>query len=481
MAFGPTLVILLVIVAVAVRLRVVSNRLRRSEEQVHRLDQEKEMVVRFMREMVGALEEGVERGELLQRIVRAALRCTGAVSACYYEALPDGRVRGVAVEGLFPPQRPIPEASRGKIATRAKYIEQILHSETLDPGEGVIGSVAKKRQGELVVDARSDSRLVDHGDVVLAMRSMIATPIEFRGSLIGVLAVANPISGGAFTETDFTLVQSLAEQAGLAVHNNEFVSLQLEKRQMDLDLSIAQEIQQLLVPQQLPKVDGLDIDARYIPAKKVGGDLLDAIELPDGRLAVIVADVAGKSVGASILMAICRTHLRHALGRTASPAELMREVNRSMVGEFRPEMFVTALLALIEPQSGKITLARAGHEAPLVVRRGSGEGSARCEFPQLEGVALGLGEPELFDESIEDSTVTLGKDDVLVLYTDGVTEAANPDGKEFSGARLADALRVLCDRDAAGICEGTLEHVRRFTGATRQNDDLSFIVVKRTG
>ncbi len=479
MPWAVALVCLFVAAGFAVRSRVLSRRLGAASERAHRLEQEKEMVVRFMREMVAALGDGVKRRELYQRIGYAALQCAGAVSACLYEALPDGRLRGVAVEGLFPPQRPVPEASRGKLATRARYVEQILRSETLEPGEGVIGAVAASRKGELVVDGRADPRLVDHGDPVLAVRSLIAMPIEFHGELLAVLVVANPADGAPFTPTDFSLVQSLAELAGLALHNNEFLSLQAEKRQMDVDLALAKEIQEVLVPRRLPSVEGLEIGVRYIPAKEVGGDLVDVIALADGRVALVVADVSGKSVGASILMAVCRTRIRNALARLDSPAAVLREVNRGMAEEFRPEMFVTALVAVLDGRSGAVTLARAGHEAPLVAKRAAGKAVVSCAFPAIEGMALGIGEPAMFDDAIVDHTLVLDAGEMLALYTDGVTEAANEEGKEFSSARLADAVRTLSARRVNDVCDGILETVRRFTGTTRYGDDFSFVLVKR--
>jgi len=437
------------------------------------------MVVRFMREMVGALGDGLHREELFQRIGRAALQCSGALSACVYEVLPGGRLRGAAVEGLFPPQRQVPEASRGKLATRARYIEQILRSETLEPGEGVVGAVASARRGELIVDGASDPRIIDHGDEVLAVRSLIAMPIEFRGDLLGVLVVANPLDGGAFSETDFSLVQSLAEQAGLALHNNEFLALQLEKRQLDVDLALAQEIQQVLVPQKLPHVHGLEMDVRYIPAKEVGGDLVDVIGLSEGRVAVVIADVSGKSVGASILMAICRTRIRHAFTNSQSPAEVLREVNRGMAEEFRRDKFVTALVCVVDGNTGDVAIARAGHEGPLIASRPAGKSAFSCAFPSLDGMALGIGELAMFDEAMIEQTVHLDFGDLLVLYTDGVTGAVNDEGKEFSSARFADAVRALASRRASDVCDGVLETIRRFTGATRFSDDLSFVVVRR--
>ncbi len=464
---------------VFLRLRHVEKDRADCEEDILRLRQENELVVRFMHDMVEALGESPTRGDLFQRIVHAAIRCTNALSACVFERLPNGKLRGVAVEGLFPPQRPLPESSRAKLTTRARYLEQILRSEILDPGEGVIGHVAETRVAELVADGARDSRLPRHDDESLVVRSLIAAPIMFRDNLIGVLAVANPVTQQPFTETDFSLMQTLAEQAGLAIYNNDFLMLQVEKHRMDVDLGLARSVQMMLIPASYPRLPDLDIDARYLPMQKLGGDLVDVLELPDNRLAVIIADVSGKGVAASIVMAICRTRLRHALHQHASPAAVLREVNRGIRGEMPEDMFITAIVAVIDPGSNCITLARAGHEAPVIGRLDRGANSFHTEAIASRGMALGMAEPSAFDLRIEDKVLAFGPGDIFVLYTDGLTEAPNDEGKEFSCARLMDAVRTLRASPCAELNAGILETVTRFSGRRRLRDDLTLVTVKR--
>lgn len=463
------------------RLRRSVARIRQLESRLQRLQNEKDMAVRFMHEMVEALSEGLERGELLQRIVRAAVRCTGAVSGCVYIMTPEGRLRGTAVEGLFPPQKPLAEGLGERIPTRAQFVETVLRSEEIALGEGVVGTVAQTRKAECIACGADDRRIVRHADRALAVHSLIAAPIEFRGRMIGVMAVANPAGDEAFSDTDFSLVQSLAVQAGLAVHNAELLASQREKTQMDIDLSLARSVQMMLVPSVLPTVDGLDIDARYIPAQRVGGDLVDVVALSATRLAVVVADVSGKGVAASILMAICRTHLRHALQRTESPAAVLREVNTGMSAEMREGMFVTAVVAIIDMAAGQVTFARAGHEAPLLGRYQPTRGGFVVDPVACEGMALGLVDPDFFNGAIADRTVPFSEGDLIVLYTDGLTEAPNADEKEFSAARLMDAVRMHRQAAASQINGGILEIVERFIGGTRQHDDLTLVTIKRVG
>ena len=451
----------------------------RLEEEKLRLAQEKQIVVDFMHHMVQALGEGLSREELFQRIVHAAILCTEALSACIFEKRPDNQMHGVAVEGLFPPHRPLPPQIRTKLSTRARFIEQVLKSEMFDISEGIVGRVARTGQGELIADAAADPRIVKHDDPALAVRSVIAAPIRFQDRMIGVLAVANPAGGLPFTESDFSLVMSLAEQAGLAVHNLESMHFQIEKQQLDLDLALASSIQQMLLPAATPRLAGLDLAAQYVPTQQIGGDLYDFYVLSPARLGLAVADVSGKGIPASLLMAICRTNLQQIAPHHDSPARVLREVNRAMAGDVCRGMFITILYAVIDVEQGTVTFARAGHELPLISRRDPASGQPVSEFIGSEGMPIGMVGTGLFDQTIADQTIPFLPGDTLVLYTDGITEAANDDDKEFSGSRLADALRTLRSRSAAEITLGILDHVRRFSGRDHHRDDLTLVTVKR--
>jgi phosphoserine phosphatase RsbU/P len=446
----------------------------RLDEERQQLAQDRQRVIDFMHLMVEALGEGLTRQELHQRIVHASILCTGALSACIFERTTENTMRGVAVEGLFPPHRPLTDLAKAKITTRAKFIEQVLRSEEFPVGEGMVGRVAQSGRGELLANATADARIVKHDDPALAVRSVIAVPLVFRERFFGVLAVTNPVGDRPFTEMEFSLMQSLAEQAALALHNAEFLHLQLEKRQLDLDLSLASGIQQMLLPAEPPRILGLDLDARYAAAQKVSGDLYDIFQLSETKLGVAVADVSGKGIPASLLMAICRTNLRQIAPRHDSPAGALIELNRELSGVQRG-MFITMLYAVIDTATNEVTLARAGHELPLLWRGATGNG----EFIGSEGMPLGMVSQEIFSMAISDRVEPFAAGDVLVLYTDGITEAPNEEGKEFSGPRLFDTVRALHAGTAAEINDGILESVHRFAGDSAQRDDLTLVTVKR--
>jgi sigma-B regulation protein RsbU (phosphoserine phosphatase) len=440
--------------------------------------QEKQLVVDFMHGMVEALGENFSREALLQRIVHAAVLNTGALSACLYERMERDTLRGVAVEGLFPPQRTIDAEIRAKASTRVRFLELILRSEEFSASEGVIGSVARTGRPVLVADAAGDPRVAVHDDPALRIRSLIAAPVHFRGEFFGVLCVVNPADGLAFTANDLSLVCSLAEQAGMAIHNQSLLRYQLEKRQLDLDLALASSIQQMLVPQQSPVVPGLAVDARYRPAQQVGGDFYDLIPLPGGRLGVAVADVSGKGIAASLLMAICRTNLRQVALRLESPTEVLAEVNSAMGGEIRQGMYVTMIYAIVDPARDELRFARAGHELPLL-RHAGADGTVQTEFIGSEGMPVGLVPDETFRPVLVEERVDFHTGDVFVLYTDGLTEAPNNAGQEFSGERVAEALRDLGELLPAAVNDGIIARMQRFTGTEQIHDDFTLVTVRR--
>jgi sigma-B regulation protein RsbU (phosphoserine phosphatase) len=433
-----------------------------------------------MHTMVDAVGERLSRDELFQRIVHAAILSTGALSACIFEKEHDSQMRGVAIEGLFPPHRPIPDTQRMKMGTRAKFIEQVLKSETFPVGEGLVGRVAATGRGELIANAAADPRIVRHEDAALAVRSVIAAPILVRKRLIGVLCVCNPADGRPFTETDYSLVEALAEQAGLAVHNADFLALQVDKQRIDLDLALASDIQQMLLPRTMPVVAGLDLDARYLAAQKVSGDLYDVFQLGSGKVGLAVADVSGKGVSASLLMAICRTALRQIAPAYDSPAKVLVELNRALAGDMREGTYITMIYAVVDVERNSLVLARAGHERPLLSRRDPLTGAFSGNYMAGEGMPLGLVETSLFEAVIEDRSAEFRPGSTLLLYTDGLTEAPNADDKEFGGARLADTLRSIHASPASVINDGVLQAVQKFTGTADLRDDYTLLTVKRT-
>lgn len=465
--------IALVCVLIAAKQRDI---LAKTLDELDRLREERQVIIDFLHRSADDIGSGANREKIYKRTVRATALSCGAMSACVYEKTADGKLVAKACEGLFPPQtKKIGRRKNGEL--RAKYIEDALIAETIEPNEGILGEVAASGRGVLIKDALKDPRIIKHDDESLKIRSFMAVPLIFRGQLSGVLAVANPISGRAFTDTEFSLAKSLGEQCALALQNAEAVSALLMRNKLEFDLRLASSIQRYLLPENLPQTESLEFAVKYLPQQLIGGDFYDFFKLPHGKIGVVIGDVSGKGIPAAILMALCQTKLRYIAMSGKSPAQTLCLLNSEMVHAMRSDMFITIIYLVIDPKSGEARFARAGHEPPLLARADSDEAAQPLKS---SGMALGMVSEELFDEVMEDASFKMNSGDVLVLYTDGLTEAANPEGGEFTAKKLAQTISTLCSRNANDLNDEIIKSVKAFMGpGNKYGDDLTLLTVKK--
>ena len=465
--------IALVCVLIAAKQRDI---LAKTLDELDRLREERQVIIDFLHRSADDIGSGSNREKIYKRTVRATALSCGAMSACVYEKTADGNLVAKACEGLFPPQtKKIGRRKNGEL--RAKYIEDALMAETIEPNEGILGEVAASGRGVLIKDALKDPRIIKHDDESLKIRSFMAVPLIFRGQLSGVLAVANPISGRAFTDTEFSLAKSLGEQCALALQNAEAVSALLMRNKLEFDLRLASSIQRYLLPENLPQTESLEFAVKYLPQQLIGGDFYDFFKLPHGKIGVVIGDVSGKGIPAAILMALCQTKLRYIAMSGKSPAQTLCLLNSEMVHAMRSDMFITIIYLVIDPKSGEARFARAGHEPPLLARADSDEAAQPLKS---SGMALGMVSEELFDEVMEDASFKMNSGDVLVLYTDGLTEAANPEGGEFTAKKLAQTISTLRSRNANDLNDEIIKSVEAFMGpGNKYGDDLTLLTVKK--
>ena len=465
--------IALVCVLIAAKQRDI---LAKTLDELDRLREERQVIIDFLHRSADDIGSGANREKIYKRTVRATALSCGAMSACVYEKKADGKIVATACEGLFPPQtKRIGRRKNGEL--RAKYIEDALIAETIEPNEGILGEVAASGRGVLIKDALKDPRIIKHDDESLKIRSFMVVPLIFRGQLSGVLAVANPISGRAFTDTEFSLAKSLGEQCALALQNAEAVSALLMRNKLEFDLRLASSIQRYLLPENLPQTDSLEFAVKYLPQQLIGGDFYDFFKLPHGKIGVVIGDVSGKGIPAAILMALCQTKLRYIAMSGKSPAQTLCLLNSEMVHAMRSDMFITIIYLVIDPESGEAKFARAGHEPPLLARADSDEAAQPLKS---SGMALGMVSEELFDEVMEDASFKMNSGDVLVLYTDGLTEAANPEGGEKKKKKLAQTISTLRSRNANDLNDEIIKSVESFMGpGNKYGDDLTLLTVKK--
>ncbi len=449
--------------------------LLRTRFELDREKEEKNIVIDFLHVLTEDIGNGSVKEKIFSRIVRATALSCGALSACVYERLKDGSLKMKASEGLFPPLKKINPIKNQK-GERTKLLETIMNETSLEADEGLIGMVARERKGILIRNAEKDPRVVKQDDESLKIVSLIIVPMIFRGELYGVLALANPIGEKSFSETDFSLAMSLAEQGALAINNTSVVSALIEKNKLDFDLRLASSVQRYLLPSSLPNISGLDFAVNYIPQQLIGGDFYDFINLPDGILGVVIADVSGKGISAAILMALCQTKMKYiACNNPHSPAEALKKLNAEMVKAMREDMFITMIYATISADGSTVKLSRAGHEAALFYKSRDG----KVEEIRPSGMAVGMVESELFDSSVGEISFKLESGDALTLYTDGISEAQNSSGEEFSKIRLEKILQNLNTKTAAEINEGMISEMEKFSKGAK-SDDITLLTIKKS-
>lgn len=301
----------------------------------------------------------------------------------------------------------------------------------------------------------------------------LVVPLIGQGELLGALYLGSRLSDQPYSTDDRRLLGSLASQVAPAMKVAQLVREQQaeakERERTQQELQVAALIQQTLLPKDLPKIKGWGVDAFYRPARAVGGDFYDFIDLDDGRLGVVIGDVTDKGVPAALVMATCRSMVRAAAQQYNSPAEVLAAVNENLVPEIPPSMFVTCLYAIVDTDAGEVVFSNAGHNLPYV-RSEDGVFELRAT-----GMPLGL----MPGMDYEERTHRLGHGDVMVLTSDGITEAHNPDGEMYGFARLMGRVaKKTKDDDLVNSLVGDLE---RWTGpGAEQEDDITLVVVRRT-
>jgi serine phosphatase RsbU (regulator of sigma subunit)/anti-sigma regulatory factor (Ser/Thr protein kinase) len=300
----------------------------------------------------------------------------------------------------------------------------------------------------------------------------LIVPLIGQGELLGALYLGQRLSDQPYSTDDRRLLGNLASQVAPAMKVAQLVREQQaeakERERIQQELEVAALIQQTLLPKELPSISGWHVDAFYRPARAVGGDFYDFIHLSDNRLGVIIGDVTDKGVPAALVMATCRSMLRAAALRHESPSEVLADVNEILVPEIPPAMFVTCLYGIVDTSTGDVVFANAGHNLPYL-RTSNGVLELRAT-----GMPLGLMPGMMYEEK----THRMEDGDVMVLSSDGITEAHSPGGEMYGFSRLLG--RVGKRTKGEDMCSDLVSDLEKWTGpGSEQEDDITLVVVRR--
>ena len=454
-----------------------AQRIRRLERSHEEIQVEETLVFDFLHGLGEAFRESIRPQELHRLIVEGATRILDAQGGALYVSDRTGaKLTPAFISKGCPPLVDIPPNILQQAAATPTALERFLRLHTVAPDEGLIGRVWQTGQSVYLSEFSDAPELAKLRSSAFGTRSVMAAALRYGNQDLGALALANGPMGVPFSQGDFVVFKSLAEQSAFALYNAIIYSMANEKKRLDHDLEIARDIQRILLPSEAPAIDGFQISGINVPARLVSGDYFDYIRVDDERLGVAIADVSGKGVPASLIMAICRSVLRAEAARNPSPADVLRKVNRQLYPDIKEDMFISMAYLILDHHRDSITLARAGHDAPLLYK----QQSQTVTPVKSPGMVVGIDSGNVFDRLTVDFAISLERDDCLVLYTDGVTETLNAEEDEFGLDRVIQAVRARANDGAQAIVKKIIQDVRDFTGSLPQNDDITLIAIRKT-
>lgn len=303
--------------------------------------------------------------------------------------------------------------------------------------------------------------------------SFLGVSLVYGQKRVGVLAMTRADS--EFSLNDREVFSSVAEQSSFALGSAIIHAEAAEKRRLERELNQASEIQRVLLPRSGPELSDYEIAAEYQAARIVSGDYYDYLQVDEDRFGIAIGDVSGKGIAASLIMAMCRSNLRSRSTDNLSPASVLHSVNRSIFPDIKEDMFVSLLYLILERGSNEVTLARAGHEPPILFRQESGE----VEMIEPPGLAAGIDEGPVFKRSVKDYRFSMDSGDILLLYTDGVIESEASDGDEYGNDRLCEAVCKYCKLSAEELVSSIRKEVDEFSTGMAQTDDITLIAIEK--
>ena len=336
----------------------------------------------------------------------------------------------------------------------------------------ITNKVLSEGASVLTSDAMHDPRFQAQHSVVLSqIRSVMAVPLASGEEIFGMVYVDNPFNN-RFTEEDLKVLTTIASVASIKIENDRLLDERLEKRRMEEELKVASEIQMRLQPFAPPKIEGWDMTGVSFPCREIGGDYYDFIHRKrDSHLIVAVGDVSGKGTGAALLMSSLHAAVRAQSQTRASISEVMAEINQYIFENSPSNKFLTLFYGELDPDTGTLAYSNGGHNAPIFVRRGG-------EVERLDkgGLPIGMMQGVVYQEA----SVAFERGDVLVIYSDGITESINEREEEFDEERLIEVVKDNLGRSASGVRDRIDEALSRFVGTTAPVDDMTLMIIKRT-
>jgi sigma-B regulation protein RsbU (phosphoserine phosphatase) len=329
----------------------------------------------------------------------------------------------------------------------------------------------KNKAPLLVNDIKSDDRFKYIEETELPFKTLLSVPITLKEKMIGLLTVVNKESDLGFSTDDQRLLSIIAAQSAHVLENARLLKQEQALMRMEEELRMAKEIQLNILPKEIPSVNGYDIYAVNIPAKEVGGDYFDFMKLPNDMLAFCLGDITGKGLPAAMLMANLQATLRGQALIQKSVSDIVKNSNLLLFNSTDSNRFATLFFGILDTKTNIITYCTAGHDSPIHFNK--------SELTKLDegGLLLGCFETADYNEAVK----KMETNELIVIYTDGVTEAMNENNEEFGEDKLIELINIHQKKSSKEITDEIISNVKEHSANSPQFDDITLMVIKRVG
>ncbi len=337
----------------------------------------------------------------------------------------------------------------------------------------IVNQVVSTRQPLLTNNAMFDDRITPGQSIIMrGLRAILCAPMMAQDRLVGVVYVDTSMRSGAFTEADRDLLSAIANQAGITLENSRLYTVAVEKGRLEHELNLAREIQQGLLPRRKPQLPGYEVEAVWQSAREMAGDFYDYFTLNEESFGVVIADVSDKGAPSALFMAVARSMIRSYAYAGLPPRETLSQTNDLILDDAESGMFVTVYHSVFYKDGSSINI-NAGHNPPVIYRAASRSASL---MPQ-GGRAIGW----FPANPLSEVQLQLEPGDVIVYYTDGLTDAENPNGENYGEARLCRVVEEAGTGTASDILKHILQSIDTFAQGIIPFDDLTLMVVRYVG
>jgi len=422
----------------------------------------------FMESCGGAFKNAADMNELLTQINRSVIaetKASGGLIAMVDEF--DDILAVRALEGSFPPPFKLP----AELPRKQPRIDAFMRHAQFKLGETVFGEAAKSGQSIFIADASRDPRVVINGDEdFFNLSSLMVVPFALGEKVIGVVALSRSAAQPSFTELEFERCRMLADFGTIVIRNLQSAMEAAEKSNIEKEAAIAQDIQKTLLPKKIVDIDKMTFGAFCQPARGVYSDYYDIIHNRADQAILVMADVAGKGVQASLIMVMIRALLHLTTNTSKDIATILNWVNRGISGKIEMDHFATLAIVSVNTKTGECEYANANQQPLCIVRKRSGE----SEMLEMESVPIGV---ERKTEYVSRG-FKLEPGDILAVFTDGIPEAMNIQGKQYGKKRLSDIIMRNVSQSPKDLAVNMRKDLQDFVGQARQHDDQSMLIMK---